>query len=411
MANKKHRRITEGLYFLYPSLIIKNKHLSKKDVYQIKGNISLNFSLVRIIVAILLYAVSFGMTLFMQQQSGGHQIEMYGYFSVVAFITSMVGCLSTAIVIVISLILKKKGHLSLAIIVNRIGSFVLITTLVLQMLFSIYADAAAGFTTVKEAVSASLVMVAIIIVIQPSYWIDAAFSIITTTLGLFGVSLYCYKTLGMQAFYYYAITAFIYPFICFFIVNTLFYAEAQHYIEILENEKLNDQAHYDKLTQCKNRHALVTYLTENAKKWESEESNVLVVLFDIDNFKQYNDQFSHLDGDHCLKAIADAIREAFPSPDLQFFRYGGEEFLLFFELYDENDAPTIMEQIRKSIRELKLEAPEGAPKNFVTISLGGLLIKDFKGFSFEEEMRIVDKYLYIAKASGKDVSCYNGDLL
>ena len=411
MARKRKDRSTEGLYFLNPSLIIRNKNLSKKDVYQIKGNISLNFSLIRIIIGILLYAVSFGMTLFMDQQSGGRQIEVYGYFSVVAFITSMVGCLLSAIIIVVSLILKKNGKRPIAIIANRIGSLILITTLVLQMILGIYADAASGFTTEKEAVSASLVMVAIIVVIQPSYWLDAAFSISTTTIGLFVVSLYCTNTFGMKAFHYYAIATFIYPFICYFIITTLFYAEAQHYSEIIENEKLNNEAHYDRLTKCKNRHALAAFLSENVKEWDAGHANVLVVLFDIDNFKDYNDQFSHLGGDYCLKSIADVVRKTFPNPNLDFFRYGGEEFLIFFELTDPEEAPKIMEKTRKAVKSLGLESPKGAPKNVVTISLGGLLMTDFEDFSFEEQMKVVDKYLYKSKTSGKDVSCYNGELL
>jgi diguanylate cyclase (GGDEF)-like protein len=152
-------------------------------------------------------------------------------------------------------------------------------------------------------------------------------------------------------------------------------------------------------------------LKENALRWNNKDVKLLIIMFDIDNFKLYNDQFSHPGGDYCLKTIAEAIRKEFPAPGLDFFRYGGEEFLLFFELNDPNDAPKYVEQTRKAIKELKLEAPKGAPKDMVTISVGGLLLNNVHGFSFEEQMKLVDSYLYTAKANGKDVCVFDGSVI
>ena len=213
----------------------------------------------------------------------------------------------------------------------------------------------------------------------------------------------------MKALQYYILVGAIFPLCCYFIITLLFYAESQHYKDMMEKEMLNNKAYYDNLTKCKNRHALTEFIKENSRKWKF--MNLLIILFDIDNFKQYNDQFSHLGGDYCLKSIADAVRTEFASPSLDFFRYGGEEFLLFFELEDKNEAPIIMEKVRKAIRNQEIAAPEGAPKDVVTVSLGGLLIERAEAFKFEDELALVDKYLYIAKANGKDVSCYNGELI
>ena len=154
------------------------------------------------------------------------------------------------------------------------------------------------------------------------------------------------------------------------------------------------------------------FLEENAEEWESNDDlNLLLVMFDIDNFKEYNDQFSHLAGDYCLKTIADGIRKTFPSPDLDFFRYGGEEFLLFFELDNPMDAGRVLEKARTAVEELNIEAPKGAPKKIVTISIGGSLIKNIDRFDFEKELATVDKYLYQAKENGKDRSCLDGNLI
>ena len=90
------------------------------------------------------------------------------------------------------------------------------------------------------------------------------------------------------------------------------------------------------------------------------------------------------------------------APSLDFYRYGGEEFLLFFEIDEDSDAPKIMEKLRQSIEEIGLEAPKEAPKNIVTISVGGTLIKSTKNFSFEKTFEIVDKNLYNVKRNGKN---------
>ena len=70
-----------------------------------------------------------------------------------------------------------------------------------------------------------------------------------------------------------------------------------------------------------------------------------------------------------------------------------------------------MERVRTAISKLEIVAPNGAPKKMVTVSLGGLFMKNIKTFDFEEKMKIADAYLYQAKRSGKDVACYNGTII
>jgi len=404
----KRRPARESLAFLHPLAMIKEKQFSRNDIRQVKANISLSFSMIRIIVASVLAAASIYFMIFMNTKTGGGQIQTYGLFSLVAQIISLVGNGLTILVIVPSFFVKNERA---KVTLNRIGSDILFLTTALQMLFGIYADAEAGFSTKTETMSASIVLVSVLILIQPAYWFDALLVDVGTTLSLIAISIYCTNAFGMESLHYYLVVSVIYPVACYFVVSLLFYASAQRYKEAMENERLTDKAYYDALTLCKNRHALANFLKDGIKNWEDNNSSLLLVLFDIDNFKLYNDQFSHLGGDYCLKSIAEAIRRAFPSPSLDFFRYGGEEFLLFFELDNPSEASTVVEKVRNAIKDLKLEAPKGAPKSVVTISVGGLLIEDVTSFSFEDEMKIVDSYLYIAKAAGKDVSCLNGDLI
>ena len=408
MANNKEKLI-DSLTFLAPWHLIKTRHFSRKDVNNIKNNLAHSFSYVYLIAAAGLIILISSLAIYMRIKTNDHVIEYYGIMGLVGQIIIVLSSFFSILLIVLSKIIKKA---KLSLILARIGGDLLYVGISSYMLCCIYTDAEKGFTNTTEALSAGIVFVAILALVQPMYWADAAILDTGTSVGILSVAIYCRKMFEMKAIEYYGLVALIFPFACYMVLSLLFYAESQHYREILENEKLHNRAYYDKLTHCKNRYALAEFLKENKKRWENNDNaNLLMILFDIDDFKLYNDQFSHLGGDYCLKSICDAVRQEFPSPSLDFYRYGGEEFLLFFELSEENEAPVTLEKVRKAISKLEIVAPNGAPKKMVTVSLGGLFLKNISTFVFEDKMRVVDEYLYQAKRSGKDVACYNGTII
>ena len=409
--NNMNKKLTEKLIFILPSAVIKQKHLRRKDVNKIKDNITSNFTIIRILGAAALYILSFILLIFMGIGTGWKQIEVYGIGSITSQIVSMFACLVSLVLSICGAISERKNKENSALL-GRLSGDILFVGIAAQLLLGLFSDAEMGYTTQAEALSASVILITLLVLIQPAYWTDAIILDLSFTAAFLIVCSYCVNAFGMKAFHYYILLALFFPICCYFVVSVLFYAECQHYRDLIEKERLNDKAYYDHLTQCKNRYALSKFLKENQKRWENRENvNLLIILFDVDNFKEYNDQFSHLGGDYCLKSISDAVRRAFPSPGLDFFRYGGEEFLLFFELEDSNDAPKYMEEVRRAIAGLDIVAPKGAPKEVVTVSIGGLLLQNIESFSFEEEMALVDSYLYKAKAAGKDVSCYNGNII
>lgn len=400
---------SSSLIFLFPSLLIRKNHLTKKDVKIIKNNLTTSISLVHFIVAIVLMVLVIALHIVMRIESNNQFVEVYGQLALVGQIVLLVGGAVSVALIIISRQLKKSRS---ALIYSRIAGDILYLSASLYMLFCIIADAQMQFTINSETLSAGIIYIAVLVLIQPMHWTDAIILDLSTSIGIVIISVYGTLNLNMGGLLYYILIALIYPFAGYMFSSLLFYAETQRYKEVIENEKLHNRAYYDNLTRCKNRHALNEYLSENNARWDRRENvNLLIIMFDIDNFKLYNDQFSHLGGDYCLRSICDAIRQVFPSPSLDFFRYGGEEFLLFFELRNPEDAIKVLEKVRSSVSNLDIVAPKGAPKKMVTISIGGLLLKNVKGFVFEESMKTIDEYLYKAKNSGKDVVCYNGQLI
>ena len=410
MAVKKNKeRIIDSLIFLFPTRLVRTHHFSKKDVRNIKDNLTKSFSFVNLIIAIVLFLIIFTLFIFMQVSTNGHYAETYGVAGFVAPIVLQVGCLSTIILIILSRIVKSDKASKVLI---RIGEDLLFASGAIYMLLCTFADAQMGFTKESETLSASIIFVTVLILIQPMHWTDAIIADFTTSAGIITVTILGASLYKMSAVHYYILIAVLFPFTGYLFYSLLFYAESQRYTQELENERLHNRAYYDYLTRCKNRHALNEFITENKTRWETRDNiNLLIVIFDIDDFKKYNDQFSHLGGDYCLRSICDAIRHEFPSPSLDFFRYGGEEFLLFFELRNPEDAPKLLNSVKNSVSILEIEAPQGAPKRMVTISVGGLLLRSISKFDFDEEMKAVDSYLYKAKSSGKDVVCFNGEII
>ncbi len=395
--------------FLRIGKLIKEKHLSPKDVATIKDNLASSFKLVYLLCASVFSLLIFALVTYQFISSNGNYIGTYGLAALVGSTTLIAGSVISIILLVSSKFAKTKKKTSIAI---RFASVFLYFSVCSYMLCCIFSDAKMGFTVNSETLSASIIFIAILVIIQPMYWVDAVILDLGTTVGIISVAIYCNGKFGMGAVIYYVLVALVFPFACYMIIALLFYAESQKYKEVIENERLHNHAYYDSLTHCKNRHYLNEFLENNKLRWDGKDNvNLLIVLFDIDDFRLYNNQFSHLGGDYCLKSLCDAVRREFPSPDLDFFRYGGEEFLLFFELKDAKDAPTYLERVRKSVSGLEITAPKGAPKEHVTISIGGLLLKNINNFIFEKEMEKVDEYLYKAKAAGKDVVCYNGSII
>jgi len=395
--------------YLSPLKVIKDNHLSKKDVLAIKDNISLNMSTIRLIIAMFMLIFGIAIIIIMGVESAWKQIETFGLSSLIAQIILIVMSLQAAILIIAS---YKNKNFKKSALLNRIACILLFIGITTQMLMGIYADAEMGFTNRPETLSASIIFIAVLLLIQPSYWIDALILNLTTSISLIVLTIVLSITMQMEGLLYYILTAISFPVFVYFVITLLFYAECKNYQENIENERLTDKAYYDDLTHCKNRHGLKLFLDENISNWKKKDNlNLLIVMFDIDNFKEYNDQFSHLSGDYCLKAVCDGIRKTFPSPSLDFFRYGGEEFLLFLELSNEEDPKYVIEKIRKSTENLKIESAKGSPKEYVTISVGGTFIKNTNHFVFDEQMSIIDKCLYQAKNSGKDVSCLDGKII
>lgn len=153
----------------------------------------------------------------------------------------------------------------------------------------------------------------------------------------------------------------------------------------------------DQLTGLLQRRPFYERIEEELERADVGRTQLSVAIFDLDQFKHYNDRLGHLAGDRALQKIGEQLRKAVRTTDLV-ARYGGEEFVIAFPRMDVSLATRRAEALRAEIAGLGLEA-DGA---LLTIS-GGVASWPADGQSFEEVLRRADERLYGAKAAGRNL--------
>ena len=161
---------------------------------------------------------------------------------------------------------------------------------------------------------------------------------------------------------------------------------------------------FDDLTQIFNRRSFDASLLKLWNNPAQTRKMTSLLMIDIDNFKMYNDNYGHLQGDKILTKIALAIRSAIPSDRFTIARYGGEEFVVLMPETDEREAIEIAELIKETVGRLELiyfDSNESVSKN-LSVSIGVATQQMAELDSPETLIRIADENLYRAKRSGKN---------
>lgn len=148
----------------------------------------------------------------------------------------------------------------------------------------------------------------------------------------------------------------------------------------------------DPLTGLFNRRGLAQYI---AREWSSHtDSSGAVAVFDVDRFKDVNDNFGHTIGDAALGAVAASVRDVMRDGDFA-ARIGGDEFVLVMPATDTPTALALADDARQRVKQFTAQVAQP-----VTVSVGlavGAALADL-----EELILVGDQALYQAKADGGD---------
>ena len=163
--------------------------------------------------------------------------------------------------------------------------------------------------------------------------------------------------------------------------------------EKIEGKKMTEMAHNDKLTDVYNRNYLEYLLDFEFHKGRQEQTNLILMMMDIDKFKLFNDNYGHTFGDNVLKQVARKISENFRVTDIV-GRYGGDEFVAALQNTTIDGAKMIAQRILDSVNHISID------EGLVTISLSIGLAKQSDENDIKQLIEKADKAMYQAKKDG-----------
>jgi diguanylate cyclase (GGDEF)-like protein len=156
----------------------------------------------------------------------------------------------------------------------------------------------------------------------------------------------------------------------------------------------------DGLTELYNYRYLHQYLKIELEREKRYKRHLSLVMLDIDDFKNYNDQYGHLVGDMVLKRLATILKNATRGCDV-LCRYGGEEFAVVLPETNKEEAIIVCERIRRSIERTDMIDEKGNEVGNIRATLG-LASFPIDADNKDDLIENADRALYQGKKKGKN---------
>ncbi|OYW36351.1 MAG: sensor domain-containing diguanylate cyclase [Hydrogenophilales bacterium 12-61-10] len=177
--------------------------------------------------------------------------------------------------------------------------------------------------------------------------------------------------------------------------------KTEEQLVILQKE-LEALSFKDGLTGVANRRMFDSILEVEWAHARRNNQPLSVIMLDIDYFKQYNDSYGHIEGDACLKRVAQTLNSAATRARDLFARFGGEEFVLVLPGTDEGSAAKIAERCRSLIFKEQIPHAQSPVSQILTVSLGVGTITPSHQDDPLAFIEAVDRRLYQAKQHGRN---------
>ena len=162
-------------------------------------------------------------------------------------------------------------------------------------------------------------------------------------------------------------------------------------------QQLTERASFDALTELYNRETIESQIDNEITLSEARKSEMAVLFIDVDDFKHYNDQYSHATGDQVLKFVARTIKGVVSEFGFA-GRYGGDEFIVCVRNAEINDPTRVAQDI---INRLDEGFDCDGEHLTVSVSIGISMIKDDYNTRVEYIIGKADDAMYSVKKNGK----------
>jgi len=163
---------------------------------------------------------------------------------------------------------------------------------------------------------------------------------------------------------------------------------------VREKERLEDEVRRlsitDDLTGLYNRRHFIKKLEEETIRARRQKVTLSLMMFDLDNFKKYNDTRGHIEGDKVLETVGKIVVQCIRQKVDSGYRYGGDEFAVILIGVKANRASEIAERLRGLVENAKL--------GDITVSIG--LAEYNLDIDIEHFVKLADDAMYMAKSQG-----------
>jgi len=166
-----------------------------------------------------------------------------------------------------------------------------------------------------------------------------------------------------------------------------------------ELRKFERHATTDALTSLANRHAMEDLFPKEVARCVEKNKPIVMMMIDIDNFKQFNDLFGHIAGDRALATVSKILRQQLRPRDL-LVRYGGDEFAVLLPDVDMEQAIAIGERVLENVSGGTGDTSDSLIQIPIRISMGVAELRP-QG-TLDSLIRDADAALYRAKHAGRD---------
>ncbi len=176
-------------------------------------------------------------------------------------------------------------------------------------------------------------------------------------------------------------------------------------VDIQFFDQIQESILKDDLTGLFNFRYLKTQLPQELHRAKRYGATVSVMIFDIDDFKFYNDQHGHMAGNEVLKTFAEVLQQTTRAMDSA-VRYGGEEFVLILPATRKEGAVLVYERIQQALFEASIEHAAMQPLGVFSTSAG---VATFPSDTDDPDKLLehADAAMYMAKNTGKNkCHCY-----
>lgn len=166
----------------------------------------------------------------------------------------------------------------------------------------------------------------------------------------------------------------------------------------------------DKLTGLPNRRSFDATIEHEIRLARRDDKCLTLAILDVDYFKLYNDTYGHPQGDIVLSRVAKVIKDTMRRPGDYVSRIGGEEFAILFSGNNAVQSQKALEMVATAVEQMKVPHGKSDVSEYVTISIGAMVIAGVKLPGVEELYVQADRTLYMAKKKRNRVVVQEGNV-